>query len=1200
MAMLIVAIALMGGLSAWAQITTSRVDGVVTDASGGVVPEATVTLVNNATELSSQKSTNENGLYVFPQVGAGNYRIIVEMAGFKVATVDGIMVSVNVPRTVNIQLEVGDVSQSIEVTADLAGSLINTVNAELNTVVDRKQIESLPLIGRNPTDFALMQAGVTGRGTARTASVNGTRGTYSNLTLDGINNQDNFIREDGFFGVIPVKESFIEEFNLTTANSDVDAGVGSSQTKMVTRSGSNEFRGEAFYYHQNSALNANEFFNNASGVDKPQSKDHQYGFNIGGPIIKNKLFFFVNWEEQRSPGNVSVIRTVLTDQAKNGAFTYLRQDNGESETVNLFDISGVSADPAMTQLLNLAPSPFDFSTGDGTNTGGYRFNSPANSTSKWLSFRVDYNAATNHTVSAILHQFRYELPNDPYNDLDSTFPGLPGGGQKSSRYLGSISLNSVLRPTITNELRFGTQYAPVEFFTDETFDSGYRLDIPLVDNPVQTFLPQGRNAPVYDLMDNLNWVRGNHTFKLGGGYRWTRVDLFNDAGIIPEYTLAFGVGNQDPLDPSMFPGGISGGALGRASDQLALLGGFVDEATQTFNVKDKTSGFVDGQTESRLFSQPFLSLYAGDTWRMKPNLTLNLGLRYEYHGRPNETRGLALLPLNGSADVLNPNAIFNFAGGGTGRDFYHRDMNNFAPSVGLAWRPFDRRSTVIRAGYSISYVNDNNFTSIRNAVSGNDGLTQNVALSGLSGTVSGGGIAPLPEPEFMVPRTLRDNIDLDPGAGVFAIKNDLRTPYVQQWNLSIQHEIFRDTALEVRYVGNHGVKLVRAIDRNQVMLPQEFLDDFAAARRNLLANGDPYTGEELTIIPQLGSPYAPWGYGPGLLEFAITDLLNNEVGGYVGDFLAYNRWAFFAGEGGEWYGATLPISYFYQNRNAYFGDELGNFSDSNYHAVQMELRRRFSSGLAFQVNYTFGKALTNFGGSQTNFNAFMDNAQTSIEKMRPDFDITHTFNANFVYDMPFGSNRRFNIENKVLDAIVGGWNLSGILRLRSGEVINIVSQRATINRGGRSGKNTVDLSGLNIQQLQDKTGVYESEGRVYMFDPSLIAADGTASETYFTNPGIGQVGTLALSPISGPWYFTTNLALSKRFGLPIREGSALVVTASFDNVFNRTNFNVMATPGALPDEISVYNAQDINSTSFGLFSDTFAPREAQVGIKILF
>ena len=228
----------------WAQITTSRVDGVVTDASGGVVPRATVKLINTKTEVTREQLTNDSGLYVFPQVAPGSYRITVEMTGFKLATVSQVEVDVNVPRTVNVRLEIGDVSQSIEVTADLAGTLINTVNAELNTVVDREQIENLPLIGRNPTEFALMQAGVTGRGEiSRDASVNGTRGTYQNLTLDGINNQDNFIRTDGLFGVIPVRESFVQEFNLTTANSDVDAGMGSSQTKMVTRSGSNEYHG---------------------------------------------------------------------------------------------------------------------------------------------------------------------------------------------------------------------------------------------------------------------------------------------------------------------------------------------------------------------------------------------------------------------------------------------------------------------------------------------------------------------------------------------------------------------------------------------------------------------------------------------------------------------------------------------------------------------------------------------------------------------------------------------------------------------------------------------------------------------------------------------------------------------------------------------------------------------------------------------
>jgi hypothetical protein len=378
-----------------------------------------------------------------------------------------------------------------------------------------------------------------------------------------------------------------------------------------------------------------------------------------------------------------------------------------------------------------------------------------------------------------------------------------------------------------------------------------------------------------------------------------------------------------------------------------------------------------------------------------------------------------------------------------------------------------------------------------------------------------------------------------------------------------------------------------------MMLPQEFVDDFARARNNLLANGDPYVGEALTFIPQIGF----WGG----LDYIPDLLLTNEIGAYLGNFLVPNKMFFFAGEGGEFFGSTIPYGTFFRNSNALYADEMGNFSYSNYHALQMDLRKRFSQGLAFQVNYTFGKVLTDFGGSQLNFNARMDNAQAHIEKMRPDFDITHTVNANFVYDLPFGRNRLFNIQNSVLNAIAGGWNLSGIVRVHSGEIINIVSTRGTINRLGRSGKNTVDLSGITIQELQDKTGVFQdSDGRLLMFDPSLISADGTASETYFANPGLAKAGTLALSPISGPWYFTTDMSIGKRFDLGLREGSALEIMANFANLFNRANFNVLSMPGAFPEYAAVYNVQDINSTSFGLLQDTFSPREARVGIKIIF
>ncbi len=292
----------------YGQDLSARFQGSVTDETGGRVPGAAVTLTNEQTNAAQDTVTNDVGLYVFPRVMQGVYQISAELSGFRKALVEGIIVEVRAPVTVDLVLELGDVSETVVVSARETQAIINTMTSEIGTVVNRQQIQALPLNGRSPTELALMQAGVTGSSQiARTASVNGTRGTHNNFTLDGINNQDNFIRTDAFFGTIPVKESFIQEFNITTSNSGADAVLGASQTHMITRSGSNDWHGQFFYYHQNDALNANTFFNNAAGVGKERGLNHQYGFNFGGPVLKNKLFFFLDYEEEQTPGTASVV-----------------------------------------------------------------------------------------------------------------------------------------------------------------------------------------------------------------------------------------------------------------------------------------------------------------------------------------------------------------------------------------------------------------------------------------------------------------------------------------------------------------------------------------------------------------------------------------------------------------------------------------------------------------------------------------------------------------------------------------------------------------------------------------------------------------------------------------------------------------------------------------------------------------------------
>ena len=946
MALVAVGILLVASIPAVGQVLTASVDGTVRDPTGALIPGVEITLTNTETNAARETVTNDSGLFVFPQVRRGLYRIATEMPGFSSALVEGVQVAVDTPATVDIVLELGTVNETIIVTAAVAQSVVNDINAEINTHLEREQIQDLPLNGRNVTQLALTQAGVTSAGSsARSASINGTRGTFNNFTLDGINNQDTLIRTDSLFGIIPVNESFIQEVNITTANSEVDAGLGVSQTQFVTRSGSNEFHGELFYYHRNDALNATGFFNNAAGVDKEKVRTHQFGGNIGGPIIGDKLFFFFDHERERDPGSASVVRTVLTDSARRGDYTYVRQDNDQLHTVNLFDLTGLTPDPAIDALVALTPMPNDTSVGNGRNTSGYRFNSPNQNTSNWVVLRGDYEINSRHSFSGIFHQFKFDLPNSVGNAIDAVFPGLPGAGQYSTRRLGSFTLRSQFSPTIANEARFGFQTSSPRFFTNETFPQGYRLDVSVFTNPVRDFLAQGRDTRNLDLMNNMTWVQGSRILKFGGSVRWTKADSFNDGGTVPTYGLGFGTGNEDPLVPLLFPGGIASGELSTASALLGTLGGFVDSADQTFNVTTPTSGFVDGASRTSILSQNFLNFYLGDTWLVTPSLTLSSGIRWEVHAVADETQGLALLPVGGIQSVLDPDAVVDFAGATNGRPFYNTDRNNFAPGIGLAWRVTD--STVLRGGYSINYVVDNNFTTVSNALRANDGLNQPVSTVGISGTVSGGGLVPLETPEFKIPRTALDGIQADPFAALYTIDPDLRTPYVQQWNVGLQHEIMQNTVVEVRYVGNHGVKLTRAIDLNQLLLPPDFVDDFRRAQSNLEANGHPAAGEPLQIFPRLG-------FGGFLQSGGVQNWIRNgEVGRYIG-WMAGNREFFFAGQGGERFGASVPASFFYRNPNAFVGDYVGNVSFSKYNGLQVEFRRRFPRGFGGPVQLYLG------------------------------------------------------------------------------------------------------------------------------------------------------------------------------------------------------------------------------------------------------
>jgi hypothetical protein len=1223
--------------NASAQTVNSTVTGVVRDTAGAVIPGAKVTLTDSATKLSVNTTTNGEGFYLFNDVRSGYYSVGVEATGFKKSEVRDVKADVGTPATVNVNLETGQIAEVITTTASESQSLVNTENAQLTATVFAKQINDLPLNGRNPVQLASLQAGVASvsdNGT-RNSTINGMRGSFNNITWDGINIQENYLRGDatsGLFAQAAPSVVGVAEFTIVTQNAGAADGTGAAQVKLVTPRGSTNFHGQLFEFHRNDAIDTNTFFNNAAGLDKEKLIQNQFGFGIGGPIKlpkkvfgplgfdTSKLFFYAYDEETRVAQTSGLTRTVLYQAAREGNFTYRRVDNNQLQTVNLLSLSGRQVDPTMQSLLALTPTPNDptAAAGDRINTGAFRFNSPANSTARLWGFRIDYNHSERHRFEAIHSNDASDFPNDTFNNTGEPFPGLPGVGQFPRRKRWSFAWNWAPTSTISNEVRGGTYRQISRFLNSTEFPEGYVLTWPTiggnatVTNPVRTNQDSGRDGNITEIADNASWVKGGHILRFGGGLRHVQIIPFSFGGKLPAYTLGFGSGNVDPLNSTLFPGGIASTDSDNASRLLALLTGALTTAAQTFNVVDANSGYVPGAPQRRDLRYYALGFYVGDTWRFRPNLTLNVGLRHDYYDPVHEVNGIGLLPRGGLESLSDPNLVLEQAGGGKGtRPFYKPDKNNFAPSFSFSWDPFKEGKTAIRGGYSISYVLDSPIQTAENAaIDGNDGLTSAVTVRNINATVSGNRPS-IATPVFKVPRTLKDQQAINVNPTVFSIDPNLKTPYVQQWNIGIEREIFRDTAFEVRYVGNRGVKLTRGIDINQVVIfGNGFLDDFKRAQSNLLASdaerarqtaaGVPTAqrvasspafnsavpgSQQLTIFPQIGNRgFFNAATGSALNTTLVNLIRQNQVGELVQSYV--NGRDIYLTPGTN--GAVLSPGFFLRaNSQAGAVDLISNGSFSNYNALQAEVRRRLKNGVYFQTNYTWSKGFTDFDGSSSNFSALLDLEKgVALEKKRITNDITHIFRSNGVYELPFGPGKRW-MQGGVASRLFGGWQFSGLFEARTGRPISFTSNRGTVNRQGRSARNTV-ITSLSREDLQGKTGLFfdPASGRPLFVDPSLIGADGRANPQSLQNPNAGEYGSLQLTPVSGPGFWNVDLSLIKR--TKIKESWNLEFRAEAFNAFNHTNFVVSN------------ENNDINSTTFGRLTATFDPRILQFALKLNF
>jgi hypothetical protein len=674
----------------------------------------------------------------------------------------------------------------------------------------------------------------------------------------------------------------------------------------------------------------------------------------------------------------------------------------------------------------------------------------------------------------------------------------------------------------------------------------------------------------------------------------------------------------------LFPGTVPTAQRAAANSLLALLGGIISGGNQAFNVTSQNSGFVPGATNVRRYQNEQYALYASDQWRARSDLTINFGLRYDYYTPVRSVDGLFFEPVIADGEdpvqaILNPNGKYQFVGGNAGKanTFYKGDKDNFSPNIGIAYSPrstsgfgkylLGEGKTVIRGGYRISYINDELFKSVINAGVGNAGLLQNVAaLNPLTGTTAlnarVNNLPVIPAPTFNGNRTyLTNNTAAFNFFGtVYGIDPDISAPKVHEFNFGVQRDIGFNSVLEVRYVGTRGRDLLRAVDLNQIDIRSNgFVADFNRARANFLLTGNAGCTvvqnpgcQALTVFPNLGS-------GGLLTNATITGQL---VAGTPADLaLIYIQ-----------NGLTGNVR-FLPNPSTGVADYLHNGGVSDYNGLQVELRRRFAHGLLVQANYTFSKSLTNSQGAQTNatgdtqnrFDPLLDNQNPDLEYSRALSDQTHKFNLNAIYLLPFGKGERFLNQGGIVDKIFGGFQLSGILQIGSGAPVTFTDVRGTLNRAGRSNRQTA-VTNLTKEELKKLVGVYKTPNGVFFLPPSVLGrnpdgtintsiggtgrgANGFGSPAFqgqvFFNNAPGTTSGLERNIVNGPTFYSLDLTLAKQ--ITFGERYSFRIEGSAFNALNLTNF-------------AVGQSLDINSSTFGQITQALSPRIVQVAARFSF
>jgi len=1203
-------------VSAAAQVTTARLEGVVKDQSGGVIPGVTVVAKNLGTNVPYEATTNEVGLFVLPKLVPGTYSLSCELTGFKRSTIQNLVLQVGDTRTVQLILEPGEIAQEVLVTAE--ATTVDLTSQNIGNVVRDRQILDLPVNGRNMMNLFFLQAGANPIVAAQSqeaastfnqqhrGNVDGLRVVANNVTVEGIWAQDSMLENGPGMVSLPTPQDALAEYSVVTSSASAEYGRGGgAQVQAIYRSGTNRFHGSAYLFNRNTVYNANNFFLNrtptgdGSKAKRPVFLRNQYGFSLGGPIVKDKTFFFMTWEAQRERQAAVVNRNVFTQQLRDGIFRYNNKGQnsvsivnsatgvptvpaGDISTIDLLKVDptrlGADASGQVAAILKQVPLPNNYDIGDGLNLAGYRYTSPIPDDYDQYVVKGDQVFGVNHRLS-ISHGYSRE-----FTDGALMFSGFPQFSTREIRKGGVIALNSNFTPTLLNEFRAGAQLRSWHYFQPNpaNFDTkgNYQLEglgtgrggAP-DGNPIGVFLTQEAPTPSFNFNDNLTKIRGNHTFKGGVDVRILRSNVnFGGDYYIPVLST------NNASNPANVPAltGLHPNDRANAQQFTNDLTGTIGYIQQDFKANSKTN-FTPYQPPYRYWRAREYSFFFQDTWKVSPHLTLNLGVRYELFGVPYEDKGIFTQPvggvdgLYGVAGPLGRPTATAFAENG-GADVYSMDKNNFAPNIGFTWDPFKDGKTSVSANFRTAYdrvaLTQHLFLDYSNeGTTATARLFPNTRFSDPNIYQAVGGkapIFPLPVPALFAP------IANTRAGQANSVDPDLYVPYTNSGSLRIQREVFRNTTFTVAYVGNKGTGLHRAINIDQIEVRNNgFLTAFLAAQRNLVANGNPNIGESVGV---LGSIFPATQAGrvaniPSSLNTNISQgqvarvadqIDRGQVGGLAPGVLLTN--------------AGLSQTFFRLNPQFLNARIVGNNSNSTWHGLKLEATRRFSGGLYFQANYTFSKGLTDYVGGQSQGDDYRDNRNYNLDKTLANFDATHVINSNWIYELPFGKGRRWLAGAPGwMNQIVGGWQMNGIFGLTTGWPMTV-----------STGRNTLTLN--------DSATANYSASDTKLFS-KIIRGDQITTLTSdekarFSNPVAGSQGGTPERSFRGLRYINVDTSFFKDFS--ITEDKRLQLRFEFFNLFNHTRFDQR------------FLNLNINSANFGNVTAALNPRIIQFAAKFTF